>query len=192
MNADMKVRHKVCHHFSTKSNHVSDSKNTFQNAGPNETQITPIDIDKQGDQKPQEIMVRLKSRYLLMEMRFEDGMVDESINSSALYNEIMKSVENAYGDFGYGCIKMTFKVKYVNPYTGVVFVKCSRDYYRMLWHAITFVKKINGRQCSLTTLHLGGTIKSCQRYLLKYNKKQLSHLLVECKTKGEREKILKC
>ena len=44
-----------------------------------------------------------------MEMRFEDGMVDESINSGALYNEIMKSVETAYGDFGYGCIKMTFK-----------------------------------------------------------------------------------
>ena len=46
----------------------------------------------------------------------------------------------------------------MNTFTGVIFVKCSRDYYRMLWHAVTFLKEVNGRQCSMNTLHLAGTV----------------------------------
>ncbi|CAB4001836.1 Ribonuclease P MRP subunit POP5 [Paramuricea clavata] len=136
-------------------------------------------------------MVRLKSRYLLMEIRFEDGLVDQSLSSSTVYHDILRSVENTYGDYGFGCIKMSFKVKYVNPFTGVVFVKCSRDYYRMLWHAVTFLKEVNGRQCSMNTLHLAGTINSCQRFLVKHNKKQLRKMLAQCKTPAEKGKISK-
>ena len=44
-----------------------------------------------------------------MEMRFEDGLVDEALTQSAVYNDIMRSVEITYGDFGHGCVKMTFK-----------------------------------------------------------------------------------
>ena len=126
-----------------------------------------------------------------MEIRFEDGLVDQSLNSSAVYHNVMQSVENTYGDYGSGCIKISFKVKYVNPFTGVVFMKCSRDYYRMLWHATTFLKEINGRQCSMSTLHLAGTINSCQRFLIKHNKKQLKKTLSQCKTQAEKENILK-
>ncbi|XP_028400743.1 ribonuclease P/MRP protein subunit POP5-like [Dendronephthya gigantea] len=136
-------------------------------------------------------MVRLKSRYLLMEIQFEDGLVDQSLTSGNVYHEIMRSVENTYGHYGFSCVKMTFKVKYVNPFTGVVFVKCSRDYFRMLWHAATFVKEINARQCSINTLHLSGTINSCQRFLIKHNKKQLQKMLAQSKTSAEKQKISK-
>ena len=44
-----------------------------------------------------------------MEMRFEDGLVDEALTQSAVYDDIMRSVEITYGDFGHGCVKMTFK-----------------------------------------------------------------------------------
>jgi hypothetical protein len=44
-----------------------------------------------------------------METRFEDGLVDQSMTTSAVYHAIMQSVENTYGDYGFGCVKMTFK-----------------------------------------------------------------------------------
>ena len=48
-------------------------------------------------------------RYLLMEVRFEDGMVDESLTTSTVYHDIMRSVDVTYGEYGHGCVKMSFK-----------------------------------------------------------------------------------
>ena len=44
-----------------------------------------------------------------MEIQFEDGLVDQSLSSSAVYHGIMSSVQNTYGDYGFACVKMTFK-----------------------------------------------------------------------------------
>lgn len=124
-----------------------------------------------------------------MEIIFEDGLVRESLTTQIVYHAILQSVENTHGDYGISCIKKSFKVKYINPYTSVVFIKCSRDYYRMLWQAITFLKDIAERRCFLRTLHLGGTIKSCQRFLIKHNKEQLVKMLAQCKTSAERQTL---
>lgn len=51
-------------------------------------------------------------------------------------------------------------VKYVNPITGVAFIACGRDYYRMVWSAVTFIKTItfedSARPCMFRVLHVGG------------------------------------
>lgn len=53
-------------------------------------------------------------------------------------------------------------VKYVNPVTGVAFIGCGRDNYRMLWSSITFIKKIQNKRCMCRVLHVGG--KPCYMY----------------------------
>ena len=51
-------------------------------------------------------------------------------------------------------------VKYVNPITGVAFIACGRDYYRMVWSALTFIRTItiedSARPCMFRVLHVGG------------------------------------
>ena len=47
-------------------------------------------------------------------------------------------------------------MKYVNPLTGVAFVACGRDYYRMVWSAITFIRRFKKRLCMCRVLHVGG------------------------------------
>ena len=42
-------------------------------------------------------------------MRFEDGLVDQTLTAQTVHRDIMQSVENTYGDYGFGCVKMTFK-----------------------------------------------------------------------------------
>eukprot|EP00061_Rhincodon_typus_P014483 g41521.t1 len=79
-------------------------------------------------------------------------------------------------------------VKYLNAYTGIVLIRCRKDFYRLLWSAmqlITFLESKNQKYpCFFNTLHVGGTIRTCQKFLIQYNRKQLLLLLKDCKTKG--------
>lgn len=53
----------------------------------------------------------------------------------------------------------------------------------------TFVTKIRKRECLFRVLHLGGTIRSCQKVLLAYNREQLTLLLEKATTPVEKRKI---
>jgi len=73
----------------------------------------------------------------------------------------------------------------------MVFIGCSRDYYRMLWSAITFIRNLSGRLCTFQVLHVGGTLRSCQRFLIRHNRNKLLQSFQQCKTKGERRRVKK-
>ncbi|XP_029212568.2 ribonuclease P/MRP protein subunit POP5-like [Acropora millepora] len=136
-------------------------------------------------------MVRYKRRYLMVEISFQDKKVGESINENSIYAKVKEAVQEFHGDYGVACLARYLKVKYVNPITGMVFIGCSRDYYRMLWSAITFIRNLSGRLCTFQVLHVGGTLRSCQRFLIRHNRNKLLQSFQQCKTKGERRRVKK-
>ncbi|XP_065273931.1 ribonuclease P/MRP protein subunit POP5 isoform X2 [Emys orbicularis] len=113
-------------------------------------------------------MVRFKHRYLLCEIVSEDPRCRHC------------SV----------CL-----VKYLNAYTGIVLLRCRKDFYRLLWSALPFVTYLENRNqrysCFFNTLHVGGTIRTCQKFLVQYNRKQLLLLLHNCTSEEERQSIQK-
>jgi len=46
----------------------------------------------------------------------------------------------------------------------------------MVWAGASFVTKINQRQCAICARHVGGTIRSCQRAILNYDRFIISSL----------------
>ncbi|KFQ71598.1 Ribonuclease P/MRP protein subunit POP5, partial [Phaethon lepturus] len=86
-------------------------------------------------------------------------------------------------------------VKYLNAYTGTVLLRCRKDSYRLLCSALPFVRQLENRNqrypCSLNTLHVGGTIRTCQKFLIQYNRRQLLTLLQNCTNEEERRCIQK-
>lgn len=136
-------------------------------------------------------MVRYKKRYLLVEISFEDNKIDETMSSPCIYEHVRNAVQEAHGDYGRACLARSLRVKYVNPVTGVAFIGCGRDNYRMLWSSITFIKKIQNKRCMCRVLHVGGTLRSCQKFVIRHNKEQLLQLLEQCKTPGEQRKVAK-
>ncbi|XP_043385810.1 ribonuclease P/MRP protein subunit POP5 isoform X5 [Chelonia mydas] len=86
-------------------------------------------------------------------------------------------------------------VKYLNAYTGIVLLRCRKDFYRLLWSALPFVTYLENRNqrysCFFNTLHVGGTIRTCQKFLIQYNRKQLLLLLHNCTSEEERQSIQK-
>ncbi|XP_066187394.1 ribonuclease P/MRP protein subunit POP5 isoform X2 [Sylvia atricapilla] len=86
-------------------------------------------------------------------------------------------------------------VKYLNAYTGTVLLRCRKDSYRLLCSALPFVRHLESRAqrypCCLNTLHVGGTIRTCQKFLIQYNRTQLLKLLQNCTNEEERQCIQK-
>ncbi|EDO44532.1 predicted protein [Nematostella vectensis] len=134
-------------------------------------------------------MVRFKKRYFLVEVEYEDGLIDDSVQKDAMRQVVKEAVKTAFGDYGLGCIQQFLKVKYLNPVTNILFLQCLRDYQQILQTSLTFVKSINNRACMFKTLYIGGTIRSCQKFLVKHNRKELFRALKKCSTQAEKEKV---
>ncbi|XP_019394757.1 PREDICTED: ribonuclease P/MRP protein subunit POP5 [Crocodylus porosus] len=140
-------------------------------------------------------MVRFKHRYLLCEVVAEDPRYRHCIHERAVTAAAKGALARAHGDYGLACCSIAFTVKYLNAYTGVVLLRCRKDFYRLLWSALPLVTHLESRgqrhPCFFHTLHVGGTIRSCQKFLIQYNRRQLVMLLNSCTNKEERESIQK-
>uniref|UniRef100_A0AC11EAM7 POP5 homolog, ribonuclease P/MRP subunit n=1 Tax=Ovis aries TaxID=9940 RepID=A0AC11EAM7_SHEEP len=89
----------------------------------------------------------------------------------------------------------TVLLRYLNAYTGIVLLRCRKEFYRLVWSALPFITYLENKghryPCFLNTLHVGGTIRTCQKFLIQYNRRQLLILLQNCTDEGEREAIQK-
>ncbi|XP_071301632.1 ribonuclease P/MRP protein subunit POP5 isoform X1 [Agelaius tricolor] len=165
-------------------------------------------------------MVRFKNRYVLCEVVSEDPRCRQCIEDRVLNLAIRDAITRVHGDYGLACCSISFTVKYLNAYTGTVLLRCRKDSYRLLCSALPFVRHLENRgqryPCFLNTLHVGGqeppgsgggwsfnhnlprrrgaalgTIRTCQKFLIQYNRTQLLRLLQNCTNEEERQCIQK-
>ncbi|XP_057619882.1 ribonuclease P/MRP protein subunit POP5 isoform X1 [Chionomys nivalis] len=140
-------------------------------------------------------MVRYKHRYLLCELVSEDARCRLSLDDRVLGGLVRDTIARVHGTFGAAACSVGFAVRYVNAYTGVVLLRCRKEFYRLLWSALPFITHLESKghrySCFLNTLHVGGTIRTCQKFLIRYNRRQLLPLLQNCTDEGERETIKK-
>uniref|UniRef100_A0A1A8EYY5 Ribonuclease P/MRP protein subunit POP5 n=1 Tax=Nothobranchius korthausae TaxID=1143690 RepID=A0A1A8EYY5_9TELE len=138
-------------------------------------------------------MVRLKSRYLLCEVNVSDMNDLLLLNDQAVAAAVKAAVARMHGDYGAALCSIRFHVKYLNAHTGIVFLRFPKSCYKLLWSALPFITHINSRgqniPCFLNCLHVGGTIRTCQKFLIRYNTQQLHQMLPKCKNEGEKQQI---
>ncbi|KAK9970385.1 hypothetical protein ABG768_026331 [Culter alburnus] len=138
-------------------------------------------------------MVRFKSRYLLLELCVSERRSLQLLNEKAIVHTLRAAVNRAHGDFGSAHFNIGVLVKYLNALTGVVFIRCRKWNYRLIWSALPFITCLENRgqnvPCFFNCLHVGGTIRTCQKFLVKYNKQQLNRMLLDCKTDDEKQEV---
>ena len=135
-------------------------------------------------------MVRLKVRYLVGKIQFEDGKVDINLKHWEIPYELEWSMQNLYGQYGVAVYLRGIGVKYVNPFTGMFFLKCKRDFHKQLHAALTSMTLFKKQRCNIQVLHMAATLKRAEQWLLNYNKKEMSRMYKESKTPLERQEIL--
>ena len=64
-------------------------------------------------------------------------------------------------------------MKYLSTQTKVAIVRTPFDSFRSLWASASMVTNINREPCAIRVLHVGGTLRSCQKFLVDYNQKLL-------------------
>ncbi|XP_063000255.1 ribonuclease P/MRP protein subunit POP5 [Elgaria multicarinata webbii] len=138
-------------------------------------------------------MVRFKNRYFLCEIISEDPRCRQLIEERTVHSTVKNVVARMHGDFGLACCSIAFAVKYLNAYTGVVLLCCRKDFYRLLWSSLPFITHMENKNqrypCSFNTIHVGATIRTCQKFLIQYNRDQLLLLLRNCTSEADRQAI---
>ncbi|KAI9136042.1 hypothetical protein BKA69DRAFT_251434 [Paraphysoderma sedebokerense] len=136
-------------------------------------------------------MVRFKNRYLLLQLHFPSPPLPTSssstLTSSALLSSIRFSIQSLFGYLGSGFLLQSVQVKYYSPHTNVAIVRVDRDYFRALWSAINFITDVDGRECAVQVVWVGGTIKQIQKAAIRHDTEQL--LLLECKLREQGKPI---
>ncbi|XP_070690222.1 ribonuclease P/MRP protein subunit POP5 [Pempheris klunzingeri] len=140
-------------------------------------------------------MVRVKSRYLLCEVNVTDRSRLLLLDDRAVALAVKAAVARIHGDYGAALCSTRFSVKYLNAHTGIVFLRFPKRCYRLLWSALPFITSVETRgqkiPCFLNCLHVGGTIRTCQKFLIQYNKQQLHRMLPKCKNEEEKQQVCK-
>ncbi|XP_018412902.1 PREDICTED: ribonuclease P/MRP protein subunit POP5 [Nanorana parkeri] len=139
--------------------------------------------------------MRFKSRYFLCELVLEDPRRRQNISQGTVLHTIKEAVTRLHGDFGASAVSIALSVRYLNAYTGIILIRCRKDYHQLLWSSLPFITNLENRgqryPCFINTLHIGGTIRTCQKFLIQYNRQQLNLLLKNCTSSNEREAIRK-
>nr|XP_026694324.1 ribonuclease P/MRP protein subunit POP5-like [Ciona intestinalis] len=148
-------------------------------------------------------MVRLKHRYYLVNIIFDDDCLGHRIGHKVLYDAINSLLEDFYGDNGVACIQSNLSVKYLNIYTNLILIRVRRQFHKMLGSVLPFIKSVKcdllgkdkklGRivDCLVNTVHVSGTIRSAQKFIIKFNKKKIEIILQRCENEALANKIRK-
>ncbi|KAG7281802.1 hypothetical protein CRUP_037083 [Coryphaenoides rupestris] len=115
------------------------------------------------------------------------------MDDRAISAAVKDAVASTHGDYGAAQCGIGFSVKYVNAHTGIIFLRCPKTSYRLIWSALPFITSIEKRgvkiPCFVNCLHVGGTIRTCQKFLVRYNTRQLHRMLPTCKTQGDKAQV---
>lgn len=135
-------------------------------------------------------MVRVKLRYLVIEIIPKSGKhLQITTDAGHLYTVIKNKILETHGDFGLASVQRYLNVKYVNPYTNMAIIRTKRGTQEIVSASLTFLRTFQGIDVTLRTLHVGGTVRSCQKFLAHYHLRQLPNLLKDCKTQSERAAV---
>ena len=133
-------------------------------------------------------MVRVKYRYFLTTLRYHDTSPDLDLTPHVLKSALYHAIEDYYGEIGLGHVQGRIKIVYLAVLTGTALIRAPADYEKQVRVSLSNVLVLRRRQCTCHVIHVGGTVRSCQKQLVSYNTNLLHRQMLECQG-IEREEI---
>ncbi|KAK3113780.1 RNA-binding protein pop5 [Teratosphaeriaceae sp. CCFEE 6253] len=131
-------------------------------------------------------MVRIKYRYLLVNMlnpdvkssqwRAKPGEdvpytmqfnqpTSDRMNAGTLMRMMRDGVSELFGDYGSGKVAGSLQVKYFSAATSTAIIRVSRDHYRLVWAALSFIThlpKPMNQPYVIQVVRVSGTIRKAE------------------------------
>ncbi|RKP01883.1 hypothetical protein CXG81DRAFT_25447 [Caulochytrium protostelioides] len=120
-------------------------------------------------------MVRIKHRYLVIALH---GLPDSvAVSSSDVWHALQDALVTNFGSAGGATCGESLLLKYWSPVTRHGVVRLLRDDLPTVWAAVTLITKLKGQPCAITVGHVGGTIKSCQQVLIRWDEREIGRVM---------------
>jgi len=134
-------------------------------------------------------MVRLKHRYLLVNFLYPKPSNSSSTTTKSAKSTTVPSVVNfhapssdrldahlllrlirngvtdLFGDYGSGVVAGSLQVKYLSAATSTAIIRVTRDHYRLVWAALTYITRLPHpieQDCVIQVVRVSGTIKKSE------------------------------
>lgn len=123
-------------------------------------------------------MVRVKKRYLLLEVVPDEGLGAKSLlfDEGDLIVAVREAVLATHGDFGLGSVINSLYCKRFSPKTGCCLLSCRRGPHYLLLTSLPFVKIVKNTPCTLRLIHLSGTIRGSCSILKRFLEHQIAYI----------------
>ena len=138
-------------------------------------------------------MVRLRHRYLLLQILYPTDPVTRPAYSSTItstllhifrpsppdlnvrlfHSAIRDEVAYMYGDYGVGLISSSLKIIYFSPVTSTIIIRVARAHYRIVWAALSWMTRVprekrgEGLACVMRVVRVCGTIKKAEEEVIR-------------------------
>ena len=121
-------------------------------------------------------MVRVKKRHILFQLTdLPITSTGSNITQGDIYVSIRNIVSNLYGTIGSKYMQ-NFSCQYFNIYTKIGYFSCLHTHHRKVLAALNFVCNVGNYKTNFRTLHVSGTIKTCQRFLIKWHGSEIGRI----------------
>ncbi|QDS73426.1 hypothetical protein FKW77_008476 [Venturia effusa] len=132
-------------------------------------------------------MVRIKHRYLLINILYPGpssraarapssaekipdvvqfhAPTSDLLDQRLLAKMIREGVGELFGEWGMGMIAGSLKIIYLSPATSTAIIRVSRDHYRLVWAALTFVTRLPKpieEACCIRVVRCSGTTRKAE------------------------------
>jgi len=102
--------------------------------------------------------------------------VDPALQSITLQHALREALRDNFGDLVAGRTMQSLQVRYLNSLTNTAIVRVARDDHRALGATLCFLTALRARPCILRTVHVGGTIRCCQKAAVRLQRKRMDEL----------------
>ena len=112
-------------------------------------------------------MVKFKSRYLLIEVIYEDNKLKKH-DTNKFAKIIKNEIEKNFGEISLGKINKNLQIKYANSFTNMLIIRVGKEYIKLMRAAIVLTNKIDFEKVRLRIIGISGTIKGAEKRATKY------------------------
>ncbi|VDP30102.1 unnamed protein product [Heligmosomoides polygyrus] len=127
-------------------------------------------------------MVKSKSRYVLLEIHCITCST-ASLTPTKLFTTVAETVAEFHGDYGFAACRSGLAVKVVDGDIALIRVDATSE--KFVTSVLPFITKLDGAEVVLRSLVIGRSIRSCEKFLIKYRRNELYGLLRTVESGGE-------
>uniref|UniRef100_A0A182MN84 Ribonuclease P/MRP protein subunit POP5 n=1 Tax=Anopheles culicifacies TaxID=139723 RepID=A0A182MN84_9DIPT len=136
-------------------------------------------------------MVRVKHRYILMQIRCNNRPASEPvvISSQTLRTYIDNQVERYYGEFATASM-IRLNVIYFNAKTHLCIIQTRHGPHRFITSILPLLTVAGSEIARYRTLYVGATLKQCQNFIVKYQQRYINKTIGEYRGVMQKQKLI--